>query len=94
MMGGMGGMGGMPGMGGKNPFGGGEDGPFSAAALTKLKSNPKIAMHLLDPKFRNLYDLCIANPQMLMQVMQMDPRFTDVFGELTGINLGDMAQAR
>jgi hypothetical protein len=56
----------MGGMGGKNPFGGGEDGPFSAAALTKLKSNPKIAMHLLDPKFRNLYDLCIANPQMLM----------------------------
>lgn len=54
----MGGMGNMFG-GGKNPFGGGEDGPFSAAALTKLKSNPKIAMHLMDVKFRNLYDLCI-----------------------------------
>lgn len=90
-MGGMGGMGNMFG-GGKNPFGGGEDGPFSAAALTKLKSNPKIAMHLMDVKFRNLYDLCIQNPQMLMQVMQMDPRFTDVFSELTGINLGDMAE--
>lgn len=62
MMGGMGGMPGMGGMGGKNPFGGGDDGPFSASALTKLKSNPKIAAHLLDPKFRNLYDLCIANP--------------------------------
>ncbi len=29
---------------------------------------------------------------MLMQVMQMDPRFTDVFSELTGINLNDMAE--
>jgi hypothetical protein len=26
--------------------------------------------------------------------MQMDPRFTDVFGELTGINLGDLQKNR
>jgi len=31
---------------------------------------------------------------MLMQVMQMDPRFTDVFGALTGINMDDMAENR
>lgn len=54
MMGGMGGMGGgMPGGG----MGGG-DGPFSAAALGKLKSNPKIAKYFEDPKFRNLFELC------------------------------------
>ena len=51
MMGGMGG--GMPGGG----MGGG-DGPFSAAALGKLKSNPKIAKYFEDPKFRNLFELC------------------------------------
>jgi hypothetical protein len=49
-MGGMGGMGGMP---------GGQDGPFNAKALTDLKTNPKIAKHLQDPQFRNLYDMCI-----------------------------------
>lgn len=59
---GMGGMGGMPGMGGM----GGGDGPFSAAALNKLKTNPKIAGYFLDPKFKNLFDLCVQNPQMLM----------------------------
>jgi len=53
---------GMPGMGGG-------DGPFSAAALNKLKSNPRIAKYYEDPKFKNLFDLCVANPQMLMQVM-------------------------
>jgi len=41
MMGGMGGMPGMGGMGGKKP-----NSPFSGEALTKLKTNPKIAAHL------------------------------------------------
>ena len=41
-----GGMGGMPGgMGGM----GGADGPFSADALAKIKTSPKIAKHLEDP---------------------------------------------
>ena len=30
------------------------------------------------------------NPQMLMQVMQMDPRFMDVFTALTGVDLSKM----
>ncbi len=87
---GMGGAGGMP--GGMGAGMGGGDGPFSAEALTKLKTNPKIAMHLMDPQFKNMYDMCIANPQMLMQVMQMDPRFMDVFKELTGLDLGKMQE--
>jgi hypothetical protein len=48
---------------------------------------PRIAKYFEDPKFKNLFELCQANPQMLMQVMQMDPRFMDVFKELTGIDL-------
>ena len=54
--GGFGGIGGMGGMGGMP---GGQDGPFNAKALTDLKTNPKIAKHLQDPQFRNLYDMCI-----------------------------------
>ena len=59
-MGGMGGMpGGMPGgMGGGMPGMDG-DGPFSAAKLEALKTNPKIAEFMKDVKFKNLYDLCI-----------------------------------
>jgi len=74
---GMGGMGGMPGAGGMPP---GADGKpmFSAEALEKLKTKPKIAAHLMDPKFKSLYDMCIMQPNMLMQLMQMDPRFMDV----------------
>jgi len=49
-------MGGMPGgMGGGK--GGSDDGPFSAAALAKLKNNPKIAKYFEDPQFRNMFDL-------------------------------------
>lgn len=51
MAGGMGGMGG-------NPFGGGGQNPFSKEKLEALKSNPKIAAHLTDVNFRNLYDMC------------------------------------
>lgn len=79
--------GGMPGMPGGM---GGGDGPFSASKLEALKTNPKIAEFLKDVKFKNLYDMCIHNPQMLIQFIQMDPRFQIVFQELTGINLGDV----
>lgn len=100
-MGGMGGMGGMgmPGMGGMggpmggmgmggggmpgNPFGGSEE---------KLKANPRIAKYFEDPQFKVKWELCQQNPQMMMQVMQTDPRFMDVFKELTGIDLGDMQE--
>ena len=52
-------MGGMGGMGGGMPGGmGGGDGPFSAAALAKVKTNPRIAKYFEDPKFKNLFELC------------------------------------
>jgi len=31
---------------------------------------------------------------MLMQVMQMDPRFMEVFQELTGLDLGAMGEQK
>ena len=34
--------------------------------------------------------MCKQNPQMLMQLMQVDPRMMDVFKELTGIDLMEM----
>ena len=39
-----------------------------------------------------MFDLCMMNPQMLMQAMQMDPRFMEVFQELTGLDLGNLAE--
>ena len=41
-----------------------------------------------------MFEMCQSNPQMLMQVMQMDPRFMDVFKELTGIDMGDMQEQK
>ena len=94
MMGAMGGGmgGGAPGMGGGMP--GNKDGPFSAEALAKLKTNPKFAAYFQDVQFKNMFDMCMMNPQMLMQAMQMDPRFMEVFKELTGLDLGAMGEER
>lgn len=75
-------------------MGGGADGLFSAANLAKVRSNPKIAKYFEDPKFKNLFELCQQNPQMLMQVMQMDPRFVDVFSALTGVDLNELQKDR
>lgn len=41
-----------------------------------------------------MFDLCKMNPQMLMQMIQMDPRFMEIFKELTGIDLQAMGQER
>jgi hypothetical protein len=34
-----------------------------------------------------MFEMCKQNPQMMMQLMQADPRFMDIFKELTGIDL-------
>jgi len=36
--------------------------------------------------------MCQQDPQMLMKLIQSDPRFMDVFKELTGIDLLDMQE--
>jgi stress-induced-phosphoprotein 1 len=65
-------------------------GMFGPEAMVKLMSNPRIAGYFQDPKFRNSFEMCKKDPQMLMQIIQIDPRFMDVFKELTGIDLLDM----
>lgn len=68
----------------------GADGMFGPQQMAKLMSNPRIAGYFQDPKFRNTFEMCKQNPQMLMQLMQVDPRMMDVFKELTGIDLMEM----
>lgn len=41
-----------------------------------------------------MFDMCMMNPQMLIQAMQTDPRFGEVFQELTGIDLAAMGDAK
>ena len=86
-MGGMGGpgmgMGGPPGMG--NMFGGPE-------AEAKLRANPRIAKYFEDPQFNNMWQMTQKDPNMLMQLIQTDPRFMDVFKELTGVDLMDVQE--
>lgn len=58
--------------------------------MAKLMGNPRIANYFKDPVFVNKFEWVKKDPQMLMQVIQTDPRFMDVFKELTGIDLMDM----
>lgn len=67
-----------------------EQGMFGPSAMAKLMQNPRIAGYFKDPMFSNTFELVKRDPQMLMQVMQKDPRFMDVFKELTGVDLMDM----
>ena len=80
----------MPGMGGMGGPPGGQDGPFSKAKLEAIKTNPKFAAYFQDVQFKNMFDMCMMNPQMLMQAIQMDPRFMEIFKELTGLDLMDL----
>lgn len=61
-------------------------------ADAKLKSNPRIAKYFEDPKFKTMWEMGQQNPQMLMQLMQTDPRMMDCFKELTGIDLMDVQE--
>jgi len=67
-------------------------GMFGPQQMAKLYANPRIAAYFQDPKFRNTFEMCKQKPEMLMQLMQVDPRLMDVFKELTGIDLMDMQQ--
>lgn len=60
---------------------------FGAQAMAKLMRNPRIAQYFQDPKFRTMFEMAKQNPQMMMQFVQADPRFMDIFQELTGIDL-------
>jgi len=65
-------------------------GPGDMFSEEKLKQNPRIAKYFEDPQFNMKFQMAKQNPQMLMQIMQTDPRFMDVFKEATGIDLMDL----
>lgn len=62
----------------KNPF---------TKNYSKLFTDPKTAKYMADPQFKNLLDYAMKDQKVLMQLIQTDPRFMDVFGVLTGIDL-------
>jgi len=59
-------------------------------AMANLMRNPKIAEYFKDPQFAMTFQMCQQNPQMLMQFMQTDSRYMEVFQVLTGIDLSAM----
>ena len=70
-----------------------EDNPFfNAEAMAKLQANPTTAAFLKDPDFSNKFEFCKHNPQMMMQLMQTDPRFMTVFQVITGVDLMKMQE--
>jgi stress-induced-phosphoprotein 1 len=62
----------------KNPF---------TKNYSKLYTDPKTSKYMTDPQFKNLLDYAMKDQKVLMQLIQTDPRFMDVFGVLTGIDL-------
>lgn len=67
---------------------------FSPAKLAAISQKPPISQYLADPDFKKKWDLLQLNPQaMLSQLMQTDPRFIEVFGLLSGIDLGKLNAA-
>ena len=67
---------------------------FSPAKLAAIAQKPPISQYLADPEFKKKWDLLQLNPQaMLSQLMQTDPRFIEVFGLLSGIDLGKLNAA-
>ena len=58
----------------------------------KLFTDPKTSAHMKDPQFATMLQYAMSDQKMLMQLMQSDPRFMDVFAVLTGIDLGKMGE--
>ncbi len=71
---------------------GGLGGLFGPDSEMKLKANPRTAKYFEDPQFRTMWEAAQKDPQMMMQLIQSDPRFIDVFKQLTGIDLLDMQE--
>ncbi len=56
----------------------------------KLFTDPRTANYMKDPQFKNLLDFAMRDQKVLLDVMQKDPRFMDVFSVLTGLDLNKM----
>ena len=55
---------------------------------SKLYTDPRTSKYMTDPQFVNLLDYAMRDQKMLLQLVQSDPRFMDVFTVLSGIDLG------
>lgn len=72
-----------------------EQNPLGLGGLAKAEADPKIAKWLKeDIMFRNQFDLCKRDPNMIMQLIGQDPRWMEVFKILTGVDLAAFAEAK
>ena len=55
---------------------------------SKLYTDPRTSKYMTDPQFVNLLEYAMRDQKMLLQLVQSDPRFMDVFTVLSGIDLG------
>lgn len=62
----------------KNPF---------KKNYSKLFTDPRTSKYMSDPQFNNMLQYAMKDQKILMQLVQSDPRFMDVFSVLTGIDL-------
>jgi stress-induced-phosphoprotein 1 len=67
----------------KNPF---------AKNYSKLFTDPRTSKYMSDVQFQNLLAYAMKDQKVLMQLVQSDPRFMDVFSVLTGIDLTAMTE--
>lgn len=67
----------------KNPF---------AKNFSKLYTDPRTSKYMSDTNFQNLLQYAMKDQKVLMQLVQTDPRFMDVFAVLTGLDLNLMQQ--
>ena len=65
---------------------------FGPEAEAKLKTDPRTAPFFNDVDFKNKFEMCKMDQNFMMQVMQQDPWFMQVFSVLTGLDLQGMAQ--
>lgn len=67
---------------------------FSPLKFAEIASKPPVSQYMADPDFKQKWDMLQLNPQALItQFMQTDPRFMEVFGLLTGIDMAKLNQA-
>lgn len=67
----------------KNPF---------TKNYPKLFTDPRTSRYMADVQFKNLLAHAMKDQKILMQLVQTDPRFMDVFSVLTGIDLTAMSE--
>ncbi len=60
--------------------------------MGKLYTDPRTSKYMSDQNFVNLLQYATKDQKVLIQLMQSDPRFMDVFSVLTGLDLNKMQE--